>query len=359
LQQFFGSFLQKRTVFFVQLMPAATRLRVLLHIGPQKTGTSYMQSRFYHVRERLRRHGIAYHLPPEDSGLGRPGFPAQASDLGTLLLHGDMSRFAADVAAVREAGLKCLLISTEMLSKLKPEQIAPLGEIFAGDTVEVYAYCRRWSDRLPSHWWQQVSTGLTTPFPQWWARALSMGARNWLVNESLVWQRWANLFGRDTVHILSYDTLRAAGVDIADDFLHDRLRWTGRLNTGAPRRDVRTMPAALEIEVLRTLHVYAAEAGVRLTAACRHAALERLRLAQYEPFRSIAGDALDTVEIDDTGPLFADSRLAMQLWQDRLATSSLSPELMLARSKPYRFVPPEALQTDAARAAFGDLLQAA
>ncbi len=333
-------------------------LRVVLHIGPQKTGTSYMQSRFHHVRARLRRHGIAYHLPPENAALGSPGLSAQASDLGTLLLQGDVSRFAADVAAVRAQGMTCLLISTELLSKLRPEQIAPLGEIFAGDEVEVYSYCRRWSDRLPSNWWQQISTGLTVPFPQWWARVLSNGARSWLVNESLVWQRWAKLFGRGAVNILSYDALRAGGVDIAEDFLHQRLRWAGRLSPVPRRRDVRTMPAALEIEVIRRLNEQAAGLDVRLTAASRNAVLERLRRSNYEPFRGIAGEAMQAIDIDDNGVLFAESRVAMQRWLDRLATTALSPELMLARSKPYRFVPPEALNTEAARAAFGDLLVA-
>ena len=332
-------------------------MRVILHIGPQKTGTSYMQKRLYQYRDRLDRHGFAYHLPPppgatDPATAPRPHF----SDLGLLLAHGGIERFAAELAHLREERMECLIVSTEYLSKHSAEQIKPLAALFAGDQVEIYAYCRRWSDRLPSAWWQRVSTGFATPFPAWLAETLATPARNALVNESLLWQRWARVFGRQHIHILSYDVLIEAGADLADDFLYTRLDFAGRALNPPKRREVHARPPPLEVEVIRNLFRAADAANFNLTSRIKHRMLERLRDDNMEPFRSMAGGALLTVPIDDNDPVFAESLAAMQKWSDRLVTSDIAPHFMLPQVKSSKVVPPEALAGAAAQAEFAALM---
>jgi hypothetical protein len=331
------------------------RLRVALHIGPQKTGTSYMQLRMFHLRNRLAIWGIVYHVPESLPGLP-PGTPIHASNIGTLLLKGDLGAFTAQVAAIRAQGAACLVLSSELLSKLPPERIAPLREIFAGDEMEIYAYCRRWSERLPSHWGHQVSSGGTTPFPKWHADLMRRGARSWMVNESRLWQRWADLFGRDAINILSYDVLRDRQIDIADDFTQNRLGWPGQVHREALRKQVRVMPPPLEIEVIRSLHVYAGAQGIPLTMARQGDVLDALRAADFQPFRAIVEGKHKTITIDDTDPCFAPALQDMQAWEDRLVTRDLSPAFMLPRQAQFPFVPPHILGGAAANTAFGELL---
>ena len=340
---------------------AGDPLRVIFHIGPHKTGTTYMQRRLFQLRSRLARHAITYHMPnrahlPLLEPVRVEGPAMQHSDIATRLTPALLGAFTDEVAEIRDSSQVCLVISSEALAKLSAEQLAPLKEIFARDQVEVYAYCRRWSDRLPSHWWQLVSTGLTTPFPQWLAGILKQGVTNRIVNESVLWQRWANLFGREAVHVLSYDALRMARVDIADDFLNARLRWGGKFMVPPRRKDMRTMPSALEMEVIRTLSVHAAAQGVAISYKMRNDILDRLREADFQPLRNIAAGNLQTMRIDDMDPVFAESLQAMKSWEDRLMTSALSPSILLPRVSQFRFVPPEALQQPAAEAVFSDLL---
>jgi hypothetical protein len=332
-------------------------MRVILHIGPQKTGTSYMQKRLFQYRDRLGRHGFAYHLPPTTGGADQTRAPRpQFSDLGVLLAHGGIERFAAELAHMRDEGTECLIVSTEYLSKLTAGQIKPLHALFAGDEVEIYAYCRRWSDRLPSAWWQRVSTGFAQPFPAWLAETLATPARNWLVNESLLWQRWARVFGREHINILSYDVLIGAGADLADDFLFNRLNFAGRALNPPKRREVHARPPPLEVEVIRNLFRAAAAQKFNLTSRIKHRMLERLRDDNMEPFRSMAGDALLTLPIDDNDPVFTESLAAMQTWSDRLVTRDIAPHFMLPQVKSTKVVPPEALAGAAAQAAFAALM---
>jgi hypothetical protein len=169
---------------------------------------------------------------PEQTPSRRP--QGRFSDLGMLLSQGGIHRFASELAELRAQKVKSLIVSAEQLANLRADQIAPLRELFAGDDVHVYIYCRRWSDRLPSAWWQRVSTGFAQPFPDWLNDTLQNANRNWVVNESLLWQRWAHLFGRKHIHILSYDVLVRAGADLAEDFLFNRLHFAGQsFNFGA------------------------------------------------------------------------------------------------------------------------------
>ena len=336
--------------------PAAQKLRVVIHIGPQKTGTTYLQRRLQHVRKRLEKSGIICHLP-HDSERGLPG--GARHRLAGMLIDGSAGAFAQEVAEIRAQGWHCLLISSESLARRTRAQLAPLAEIFAPDQVEIYAYCRRWSDRLPSHWWQNIATGGTVPFPDWFGTVVNGGTGNSILNESLIWRNWAELFGRAAVHLISYDALRQREIDIADDFLHTRLHWPGKFHQPPPRKEVRKTPSPVEIEITRCLNLQAAAHGKALPGHRRRALLEALRVADFQPFRDMAGDAMQVIPINDADPSFVASRVAMQAWEDRLVTRTLSPNIVMPRATAYSFVPPEALNTAAASAAFGDLLKSA
>jgi hypothetical protein len=345
-------FLQKKKALlsFLDLM------RVIIHIGPQKTGTSYMQRRLYQYRDRLDRHGIAYHLPPLTQAVEAGGPRPHFSDIGVLLAHGGFERFAGELALVRENRMETLVISTEYLSKLRVDQIKPLAALLTGDQVEIYAYCRRWSDRLPSAWWQRVSTGYGVPFPEWLERTLAEATQNWLVNESLLWQRWARIFGRERIHILSYDVLVEAGQDLADDFIFERLRYDGRALGPPKRREAHVRPVPLEVEVVRNLYRAADAQRFNLTSRIKHRMLEKLREDDMEPFRGMAGGKLLSVTIDDNDPVFAPSLAAMQGWSDRLVTANISPAFMRPQAKATKVVPPEALAGPEAQAAFAAMM---
>ena len=334
-------------------------MRIILHIGPQKTGTSYMQSVLFRHRRRLAEQGFAYHLPPLRDGLDPRGRPAVRSDLGELIGEGGFQRFEREVAAVRRRGFTCLIISAELLSKVRADQLEPIARLFAEDEVEVYAYIRRWSDRLPSAWWQRVSTGYGVPYPEWLAGMLEKAAGNWVVNESLLWRRFANQFGRKSIRLLSYDAMREAKVDLAEDFMRTRLGYTGLIKPRALERDVHARPSPLEVEIIQQLYRACAAETFTMSMPVKHRLLAELRRANMEPFRTIAGGAVQDIVIDDNGPDFDVARTAMQDWADRLVTADISPHLLLPQARASRIVPRDALEVPAGRAAIADMLAAA
>jgi hypothetical protein len=338
-------------------------MRVLIHIGPQKTGTTYLQTRLFRLRKRLARDGIVWHLCTS-ADLGRKGKPrprvGKTSDLLDILADGRTEGFAQEVAQLRAAGTRCLVISAEGLSKLQPPKFAPLREILAPDQVEIYIYLRRWSERLPSSWWQQVAGGLSTPFADWLQAKIDDARRDPIVNQSILWRRWGKMFGRETVNILSYDAMRAAKMDLADDFLRNRIGWQGKMELRSePPREAHVRPTPLKVEAIRALNALAQEQGVQLTSRQRHHMYDSLDDAMMRRVAAVTEGEVTQLELDDAGPLFAIAREKMAPWKDRLATKSLFPDLIDPKVAHYPVMPASALQGPRARTLLGKILAAA
>ncbi|MFP5335829.1 MAG: hypothetical protein ACLGIV_11010 [Actinomycetes bacterium] len=148
------------------LLPEGTRL---LHIGPQKTGTTAIQFALNRSREQLREHGVV--VP----GKGPRPLKAVWSLLGTPdgrpqppIKHWDNL-----VRQVEEAGDLRVCISTEDWARVDldgaKQTVAGLG----GERAHVVATARRLDKLLPSQWQQRVKMRrITLTYDEWLERVL-------------------------------------------------------------------------------------------------------------------------------------------------------------------------------------------
>jgi hypothetical protein len=88
--------------------------RLVIHVGPHKTGSTSVQSAFHEHRSRLIDHGVFYPRPPAGD------FPESHSDAAFLLLKGQAREFDAWLAEAwrqaRAAACDVLLLSSEEFS---------------------------------------------------------------------------------------------------------------------------------------------------------------------------------------------------------------------------------------------------
>jgi len=143
------------------LLPEGARL---LHIGPQKTGTTSIQAAMHRNRDELARHGVVY------AGKGsRPRAPIWAlvgmPDGSPAPPRRKWERFCEEVAA---AGDQLVCISSESLGRIDlpvaREAVGGLG----GDRTHVVAAARALDSLLPSQWQQRVRMRRTTlSFDDW------------------------------------------------------------------------------------------------------------------------------------------------------------------------------------------------
>ncbi len=142
-------------------LPEGTRL---LHIGPQKTGTTTLQGAFHTNREALAAHGVHYAGPKRQArqaavavveGRVRPGSRDAA-----------MSAWPRLVSEVQSSQASRVVISAEMFANAKPDRIAVIAEAL-GPTTHVVLTLRPLVRILPSQWQQYVQNRLRTPYDEW------------------------------------------------------------------------------------------------------------------------------------------------------------------------------------------------
>lgn len=164
----------------------------LIHIGPQKTGSTAIQSALHRERGRLRELGWVH---PGRSG--RPVY-ATAAGLGTVPPPGgrepDLAEWHAYRDEVRGAAPLSVVISHEAFGRSDPDQATRVVEELGGERPHVVAVARRLDQLLPSQWQQRVKGGEPRTFEEWLRVVLDDRPDDWA---------WLNVWrGHDTVALL-------------------------------------------------------------------------------------------------------------------------------------------------------------
>lgn len=149
------------------LMPEGARV---LHIGPEKTGTTAVQFAFMNARERLRADGVCY-----------PGKHARRRDAGFAVvgMAGPRGRRAPALDAwddlvreVEEAGHQRVFVSNESFARADDSAAQAIVDGLGGERAHVVIVARRIDKLVASHWQQRVQAGLTLPYDEWLSRVL-------------------------------------------------------------------------------------------------------------------------------------------------------------------------------------------
>ena len=139
---------------------------VLLHIGPQKTGTTAVQDAFHRARRPLHEQGVRYAGPNRQSKQA-----ARALQSGLELAATGHARRL--VREVRGSVAERIVVSAEAFADTDAGQIRRIVEVLGGARVHVVVTLRPLARILPSQWQQFVQGGLAEPFDDFLKRALN------------------------------------------------------------------------------------------------------------------------------------------------------------------------------------------
>lgn len=196
-------------------------MRLTLHIGATKTGSSAFQRHCARRRDALAEAGVLYPeqglvsgahhlvaacLHPTARGLHRAFF-REIDRTGAEMLH----QFAAEIIADAErAGAEDILLSSEYLWGAFPETFYEEWlAAFHGLEVRVLAVVRRQDDWAQSSYLQGVKNGLAESFPDWWARRSAQA--HFGADFAAVLRPWAEALGPGNVRVLTYDDVVEGG----------------------------------------------------------------------------------------------------------------------------------------------------
>ena len=218
--------------------------RYLLHIGPHKTGTTYLQHVFDRLRAQLAIRGICY---PEVWG-GPDGHRLLADQIQA----GNDAAARPEFDRMNRKGWDTVLLSSETFSYFTDDEVHRLHALLGGQPATVVFYCRRWSELIPSGWREMLKHGWLETLPDYALSHLGDPAASRLINFDLVLSRYAAVFGAENLRIVSYNGVRDASEDLATHFCRSFLRWPDVPPTGFGR--INESLNMVDSEVVRALN---------------------------------------------------------------------------------------------------------
>ena len=205
-------------------------MKIFLHIGSTKTGSSAIQNFCHKNRSLLNRHGVyypkagltssAHHLlsaalHPSAKGLHRDFFHADSGDPKKIFFD-----FAREILAEADrSGARCTLLSSEYLwGQFRNDFYQGWADAFSGADMQVIAVMRRQDDWIQSSYVQAVKNGESRNFADWhdhFKRRPVSGADNYAVLKG-----WSTCFNENNIRVLSYMEL-IRDHDICNGFLKE------------------------------------------------------------------------------------------------------------------------------------------
>ncbi len=154
--------------------------------------------------------------------------------------------------ALNRSEYETIVLSCEGFYRLGPDQLHYLRELLDGAPVRIVYYWRRWSEWIPSQWQEIVKAGRFETFPQLHFRFTQNPMKSPEINPTLTWNKFEDVFGRDSLALISFDNLVDRNLDLFQHFIRAVLQCTV---TASPENVMRnTSMNKFDIEVLRALN---------------------------------------------------------------------------------------------------------
>lgn len=215
--------------------------RLVLHVGPHKTATTYIQNNLAEYRKEFSNAGWLY---PANVGISE-GIPEAHHDLSYraetyFWRDRENHHQLTDLASVLRQSGKNLLLSAEGFSMWSLSQYHRLADILGFREIEVVYALRDPVALIHSYWAEEVKQGMTASFPDRIAGVTLDPMRSRLLNPLMDLNPLISS-DRIKLRIIPFEVLKASETDIFSHICSEVLglgplppRVTGLVNAGFP-----------------------------------------------------------------------------------------------------------------------------
>jgi sulfotransferase family protein len=269
--------------------------KLFLHIGPHKTGSTYIQKYFFANRDQLLKLGLNY----PSAGIGPQYGHHQMIEKIRRLNQNELDEYI-----VPFVGSAINLVSSENFDRLKLRDIKKLGRALANLDVRIIYYCRNYVDLLPSWWQERVKHKSTISFYEFVLPHILKPFSSNIVNPGVVLDLYADVFGKSNITVIDYDAARQK------DGILQPLFELLRIALGAVKNEVVNRSVKLElVEIIRALNTIAEFKGQLRSHDVRTLFLRKRRAdaisVEVEDLASVIRDHMKPVEL--AGGFFANA----------------------------------------------------
>jgi hypothetical protein len=189
-------------------------MRVIIHIGLTKTGTSSFQRALDGERDLLARHDISF--------LGPVGLrPSVSYGIANAVARNDPAGVAQRWAKLEALAQDrpTMVISSENFQRATAAGIADLKRLldqrFGNPDFTIYVGIRRWADRLVSLWQQGVRHSSPDALPAYVEARLAGKPCGHVLDIAGPIEQWSSVFGRQSMLVISMEQALEADGDVA------------------------------------------------------------------------------------------------------------------------------------------------
>lgn len=183
---------------------------VLLHIGPQKTGSTAIQQAMHGAREQLAERGVLYPGPqfrPLEAGWAVLGAGAPVGRPAPRLES--WHRLVSDV---RSTALPRACVSNEDFARADDAAVERIVTGLGADRLHVVFVARRLDQLLPSQWQERLKARMTWSYPDFLTRMAAPDDGDWewwmmwaAQDAAQVVDRWAQHVDRERITVIVSD----------------------------------------------------------------------------------------------------------------------------------------------------------
>lgn len=182
---------------------------LLLHIGPQKTGSTALQSSMHGGRAELAAQGVCYPgttMRPQAAGWALMDTAAIGRPKPSMKAWEDL------VAEVRATTLPRTCVSNEDFGRADEATIARILDGLGTENTHLVFVARRLDKLLPSHWQERVKAKMTLSYDEFLHHVLDTPTIDWEArvtwephDVALVLDRWAKHLPREQITVIASD----------------------------------------------------------------------------------------------------------------------------------------------------------
>lgn len=305
----------------------------IIHVGPHKTGSTYLQLAFHDLRKFLADRGILYPL----RWYIAPNIPNHLS-LFTRLQRGDV-QLQEDFAQLNSSKYEKVLISAEDLSDLSVEGLTYLKALIQGSDLSIVFYCRRWSDTLPSLWQEWIKQGRSFSLPEYYLLETGCSEKSTTINFAVRLDKIATTLGKDNLRIVSYSNIVDRGGDILAQFLSEF--FSLRDFPPIDKKLVNVSLSLIDTEIIRILNTFHQRQG----HAVRDLYLANKSSFETDVTKRAMAAHISSVVMDDARLGNLHTRL-YERFRDVLINPSGTPQLFEPRRRDVPYVNTDYLMVD-------------
>lgn len=173
--------------------------RLIIHIGPHKTASTFIQAHLEQNRKVLSERGVCFptrlRLPP-----GHHKVLAALKNRD----HAALKELRQEIEPYEQG-----VLSSENFTHCTRADIAFLAEVFEGFDVRILFYYRELHEVWPSHWQERIKQGEHVTWPEYALSVFGCSGRVELdyVRPAVVLARWAKVFGMERIDIFPYSEI--------------------------------------------------------------------------------------------------------------------------------------------------------